>query len=401
MEKSISKNDACMPNTKLFAMKKSFLALICLLLMMAVGLDVRAQKVTITLNSGWTWISCPWADTVDFAEALGTFTPAVGDIIKSQWSYATYLSNGQWRGAISKFYPGHCYLYKSNRMEPVSLSFFKAPTGAINGIFSVSDSTQVCFSRGNLQYQASSNTWRFAEYQWDYIGSDNSNISSDYDGWIDLFGWGTSGYHDTLDLYNVNYQPWSSSMSQVNGSYNYYGYGPSLNMTDLDFTGTSVKYDWGVYNPISNGGNKVNLWRTLTQTEWSYLFNIRATSSGIRYAKAQVNNVNGVILIPDDWNEAIYSLNNANTSDASFDSNIISASQWTTLENAGAVFLSTAGNRSGTSVNAVGIRGLYWSASYSSVFSSRFVYFGNSFLYSNSNLGRYYGFAVRLVCNVE
>ena len=45
-----------------------------------------------------------------------------------------------------------------------------APTGAINGLFSVSPSKQVYFSQGNLQYQASTNTWRFAEHQYDYVG---------------------------------------------------------------------------------------------------------------------------------------------------------------------------------------------------------------------------------------
>ena len=80
--------------------------------------------------------------------------------------------------------------------------------GAILAEFSVSHSTKVYFSQGNLQYQASSKTWRFAEHQWDFVGdsiygtvyekgikSDNAKISSSYDGWIDLFGWRTSGYN--------------------------------------------------------------------------------------------------------------------------------------------------------------------------------------------------------------
>ena len=48
--------------------------------------------------------------------------------------------------------------------------------GAILAEFSVSDSTKVHFSQGNLQYQASTNTWRFAEHQWDYVEKDNENI---------------------------------------------------------------------------------------------------------------------------------------------------------------------------------------------------------------------------------
>ena len=54
------------------------------------------------------------------------------------------------------------------------------PEGSLSGLFSVSATQQVRFSKGNLQYQASTGTWRFAEHQYDYIGTDNSNISSNY-----------------------------------------------------------------------------------------------------------------------------------------------------------------------------------------------------------------------------
>ena len=45
----------------------------------------------------------------------------------------------------------------------------EAPIGAIDGMFSVSDNIQVFFSQGNLQYQPSTNTWRFANNSWDLI----------------------------------------------------------------------------------------------------------------------------------------------------------------------------------------------------------------------------------------
>ena len=76
--------------------------------------------------------------------------------------------------------------------------------GALSGDFSVSETEKVRFSKGNLQYQASTNTWRFAENQWDYIGEGNTNASASYEGWIDLFSWGTSGY----DHGATCYQPW-------------------------------------------------------------------------------------------------------------------------------------------------------------------------------------------------
>ncbi len=262
------------------------------------------------------------------------------------------------------------------------------PTGAINGKFSVSEDNLVYFSQGNLQYKASTDTWKFAENQWDMIGSENSNISENYAGWIDLFGWGTSGYNHGA----ICYQPWSTSTINTSPINNYCAYG-NYQYNLYDQTGQA---DWG-YNPISNGGNTTNQWRTLTQTEWNYLFNTRITVSGIRYAKANVNNVNGVILLPDDWSSSIYSLSNTNTDNASFSSNTITASQWNILEQAGAVFLPAAGYRYLTYVYHVGSYGHYWSASYGNSDGAYELTFRDSYLftaYGNDN--RCYGYSVRL-----
>ena len=150
---------------------------------------------------------------------------------------------------------------------------------------------------------------------------------------------------------------------KINNDYNSYGYGPSTNMPDMNLTGTSANYDWGVNNPISNGGNIANRWRTLTLPEWNYILNIRNTPSGIRFAKAQVNEVNGVILLPDDWTTDTYNLNNTNSIGAYYSSNVINASQWATIENVGGVFLPAAGGRFGTTVADVGSTGFYWLSS--------------------------------------
>ena len=144
-------------------------------------------------------------------------------------------------------------------------------------------------------------------------------------------------------------------MSQTNSDY--YAYGQyTYNLYDQ--TGQA---DWG-YNAISNGGNTTNTWRTPTHEEWSYVFNERSTPSGIRYAKANVNNINGVILLPDDWSSNYYTLSATNQGYASFASNTITVSQWNTLEQHGAVFLPVAGYRDGTSVSYVGSGGGYWLA---------------------------------------
>ena len=265
------------------------------------------------------------------------------------------------------------------------------PNGMLPGYFSVSATQQVRFSQGNLQYKASTNTWRFADNQYDIIGSANSNISSSYSGWIDLFGWGTSGWN----CGNIYYHPWDSDYSDyTSGGL----YGP---LGAHSLTGSYANSDWGHYNSISNGGNTSYTWRTLTRQEWDYIFNTRSTPSGIRYAKAKVNNVNGVILVPDNWSTNTYVLSCANQSEASFNSNVISASQWNILQNAGIVFLPAGGFRYGTSVSYVGEYGDYWSATNYGNYDAYVLFFVDSEL-STSHLcpPRYAGESVRLVCPV-
>lgn len=259
------------------------------------------------------------------------------------------------------------------------------PVGAIKGLFTINyNGDQVYFSRGNLQYQASTNTWRFGEKQWDYVGdetlgtvyennlkSDNSLFSSTYNGWIDLFIWGPGDNPITIPQgHNITFIDWGS-------------------------------------NPIINGGNTNGIWRTLSGGnggEWDYVFNTRSTTSDIRFAKAQVNNINGVILLPDDWNNDIYSLNNTNMHNSSFSSNIISSSQWIVLENAGAVFFPAAGYHYDYSVRDVGSRGYYWSSTgrYNSYEGYSMYYFvnfggGSSGLNTTDYNGYYFGRSVRLV----
>lgn len=253
----------------------------------------------------------------------------------------------------------------------------QAPVGAINGLFSINTTQQVYFSKGNLQYQASTNTWRFATNQYDYIGEDNSNISSTYSGWIDLFGWATSGYN----IGSVCYQPWSTSTNPAD----YYAYG------NYNISGPA---DWG-YNQISNGGNEENMWFTMVEGNWHYILFDRNTNSGILFAKAKINGVNGVILLPDNWNSSTYSLNDVNNTQANYHNNTITAYQWTILENAGAVFLPITGKRNGIQWDNSNA-GFYWTARTHDDSNSYYVLLGNTVI-SFSYYPRNYGFGVRLV----
>ena len=89
--------------------------------MMAASTTLKAQEVTITLMPGWTWISYPSVDIVDFATAFGTFTPLEGDIIASENDNSVYF-DGIWLGDLQQFYPGYGYMYYSTRTVPVQFT---------------------------------------------------------------------------------------------------------------------------------------------------------------------------------------------------------------------------------------------------------------------------------------
>lgn len=299
------------------------------------------------------------------------------------------LSPGTYTYRVSTVYQG----VESPKSTSEQATISQAPTGAINGKFTINDSgSKVYFSRGNLQYQASTNTWRFAESQWNYVGGENNGISESYSGWIDLFGWGTSGWN----CGNTYYRPWDSNNSCAEC------YGPP---GQYNLSGSYAHSDWGVHNAIINGGSQAGLWRTLTLIEWVYVFNRRSTSSGIRYAKAEVAGVNGVILLPDDWSTSFYSLNSTNQSGAPFHSNEINSSVWTNnLQAHGAVFLPAAGYRFGASVNFPGSYGAYWSASFNNATYSGHasgVHFSWADIITTGSTLRCYGRSVRLVCPAE
>lgn len=259
--------------------------------------------------------------------------------------------------------------------------------GASHALFSVSLTKQVRFSKGNLQYKASTDTWRFAENQYDYIGTDNENISSSYNGWIDLFGWGTSGWNSGA----VCYQPWSTEQE-------YSHYYPGGNYEN-NLTGACAEADWGVYNAISNGGNQSGMWRTLTKDEWEYLLSKHLKRKG-KWAKGTIGGTfKGLIILPDDWTKP-EELNYEAGDDDGYYTNEYTLSEWEEMEEAGAIFLPAAGERCRTDVDKVGKVGDYWSTTYDMDY-----YVHNMWFYDYSiQVGvcaRCSGAAVRLVQNAD
>ena len=179
--------------------------------------------------------------------------------------------------------------------------------------------------------------------------------NENYDGWIDLFGWGT----------------W-------------------LNGDDKPYETQNENATLYVWSGISAIGSE---WETLTcgndqnPGEWNYLLGLNGCTARDNAADlnhwATVNNVPGLVILPDgydytkiDWDSFV----------------------WADLEKAGAVFLPASGYRYGTNVGDVGDYGGYWSSS-SSFYVDHYAFklhFGDGDVDWRSS-DRYYGQSVRLV----
>ena len=242
------------------------------------------------------------------------------------------------------------------------------------------------FAQDNLQYRASSCTWRFAEHQYNVVGDatagnvyengvkcNNEAIGNDYDGRIDLFGWGT-------------------------------GSTPTLSVTD------SQQYltyqEWGK-NTIQN--SSCSTWHTLTNDEFVYLLHDRANAA-VLFGMGSVCGVNGVILLPDNWRTPVGLSFTASTTRGlewngtyyfneqadNYTHNAYTEAEWARMETAGAVFLPAAGYREGLAVSLVGKAIDYWLASQNGTMAGGIS--GNSKrLHPQSDGDLYYGDCVRLV----
>lgn len=238
------------------------------------------------------------------------------------------------------------------------------------GVFSVSADKQISFAKGNLQYTQSTQTWSFAEHQYDYIGY--ANITTDEGGntmladKIDLFDWG-------------------------------------MDQTFVDWETNTI------------GTDAPNIWRTLSRDEWYYLFYTRTNAQKL-FGLGSVNGVKGTIILPDSWttpanitftpstekglannqDRDYYNFNGDN-----YSHNTYTLSDWQKLEDAGAIFLPAAGFRFGQSVLYVQDRGDYWSSTAS---DSNYVFHMNFDSHNFDPQGYSYrvtNYSVRLVQDVK
>ena len=240
------------------------------------------------------------------------------------------------------------------------------PSGAIDGLFSVSSTKQVYFSKGNLQAVGTTSssptsgwTWQFAEHQYDYIGGCSFGGSEPQTGNNYISGNGTLSANGTVDLFG-----WSTNAT-------YYG----IHDSDDASTYSGAFYDWG--NAIGSG------WRTLSKDEWLWVLgplgvdpdpgtNCRTSSTvngveNARYAGATVAGKAGLIIFPDSYTHPgdvdAPESESINTLGAAYDSNSYDATAWGKMEAAGAVFLPAAGFRpAGNIVQECEVSGYYWSS---------------------------------------
>lgn len=252
---------------------------------------------------------------------------------------------------------------------------------------------KVLFAPGNLQYKGSESTykWRFAENQYDVIGTWDTST------WVDLFGWGT--------WTGESPKPTKTSTTYSDYTWN-----------DSDFTQESS---------LADATQRSYNWRTLSGGsggEWEWILgpssspypgiNCRTSSTvngtaNARFAKATVVSKPGVILFPDSYTHPsdVKQPSSINTANAAYTVNSYNATEWGKMETAGCVFLPAAGYRDETkTVRNSGSYGCYWSSSPYS-FNANQAYdvsFGLVNLNPvNYNDSRRDGVSVRLVRQVE
>jgi len=267
-------------------------------------------------------------------------------------------------------------------------------TETTDPLFVVSENYNVVrFSPGNLQYQASTNTWRFANNQYDYVGGTirnitgignvqygnvyensvqctNASIASDYSGWIDLFGWGT---------WSNGKDPWEARQ-------------------DNQYYKGGAEFNHNIY------GDNHDDWRILTQKEWAGLSKMHNTyrkigAATIEMGDEKINYVRGRLILPYNWENSP-----ALVKDNNWKATEITAENWASYWLAkGAVFLPVDGYRNGTSViNAnqysTNSNGLYWSVT---PYDNDQMYVASMVaaptITSGAKMYKYYGCSIRLV----
>lgn len=257
------------------------------------------------------------------------------------------------------------------------------PEGALSGLFSISASKKVYFSKGNLQYRASDKKWQFAANQYNVIGNaPGNNVKGDdkratQSDWIDLFGWGATGRTDINQYLAAPYLTSNLSNSKTL-------FKTQATPSEDEKLTRENGGDWGVC--MGNG------WRTLSKEEWAYLISYKfpkgedysnAKRAGKFKNEVTVCGVEGcLVLAPDDFKGTI---------DSSYDK-----TTWPAAEAAGLVCLPIGGSRNGDGGVVLLTEAKYWLSTLNSLANATYAHFTKGTVNINGQ-ARYYGFSVRLV----
>jgi len=243
------------------------------------------------------------------------------------------------------------------------------PEGALSGVFSVSATKKVYFSKGNLWTNTTANpkTWSFEANQYDIQSSLNTSH-------VSLFFWTNRGDYGSVS----NYLSYSTSP-------------------------TSNTVDWGVQYCSANSLT-AGTWCTLTIDEWNYLLNSR-TNAANKIGYATVAGVKGIIILPDSFTDpkknggsGPFVPQPVNENSRDWTNNVYTeGDNWNAMEAAGALFLPAAGERLDSNFYEVGDKGRYWSSTSYDSSSAWHLFFSSQYVSHDNYQGYYYGYPVRLV----
>lgn len=248
------------------------------------------------------------------------------------------------------------------------------PLNPLKGIFSVSDTKRVQFAEGNLEYQASTGKWKFADEQWIAFGKGAGNETpaagrATQSEWIDLFGYGCTGHFAEGQhggYYYEKYQPWETASDDTNQYLYIY-----------DQLSVAEQTDWGC-----NVSDDFYQWYTMSKDEWIYFID-RKTQNGLaadrkpdeNFAYVIVNGVKGDMFFPDgwrkdrDWPSDVSLPTTFNSCGSNFDTyGNYTIDEFKKIEAAaGVVFFPTTGYRVGTDVMLMCTKynfymGFYWTS---------------------------------------
>ena len=300
------------------------------------------------------------ADWLSMESAGAVFLPAAGSRYRTDINWVQSAGN-YWSSTtssdslVSYLHFNNQYLIPDSynrRSNAFSVRLVQDCVTFVPKPFTVAQGRQVTFSQGNLWHHIRKGVWRFAPHQYAYIGKANITYVSD-----------EATLADSIDLFaRSSNNPKTSFGLTVGWDYDC-----------EDYLGDFL--DWGT-NVIN--GEPAGTWRTLSKSEWTYLFFSRTDADKL-FGFTTVGDITGLVVLPDGWTtpqgvtftpstehgleygrDGYYKADNYDFSTR----NIYTPADWLKMEAAGAVFLPAAGYRTNVAVdNSTAYEGYYWSSS--------------------------------------